>query len=156
MAQGMSGSAPTGTGAPSTFTYRQKVLFRHCDPNGIVFYPRYFEMANDAVEAWFAERLGAPFEEIHGPMALGTPTATLSAVFHAPSRHGDALDWALAPTRLGRASLDLSTKATCEGAPRMTMTSTLVMAKGDGGGATPWPDAIRARIEAEMTAEETP
>jgi 4-hydroxybenzoyl-CoA thioesterase len=22
----------------------QKVLFRHCDPAGIVFFPRYFEM----------------------------------------------------------------------------------------------------------------
>ncbi|MEL6103010.1 MAG: acyl-CoA thioesterase, partial [Pseudomonadota bacterium] len=27
-----------------SFQFLQKVLFKHCDPAGIVFYPRYFEM----------------------------------------------------------------------------------------------------------------
>ena len=35
-----------------SFTLTQKVLFKHCDPAGIVFYPRYFEMINDCVEAF--------------------------------------------------------------------------------------------------------
>lgn len=34
------------------FSYRQKVLFMHYDPAGIVFFPRYFEMMNDCVEAF--------------------------------------------------------------------------------------------------------
>ena len=44
------------------FTYKQKVLFKHCDPAGIVFYPRFFEMINDAVEALFSDVLNWPFE----------------------------------------------------------------------------------------------
>jgi 4-hydroxybenzoyl-CoA thioesterase len=42
------------------FSINQKVLFKHCDPAGIVFYPRYFEMINDCVEAFFDE-IGTPF-----------------------------------------------------------------------------------------------
>ena len=30
------------------------VRFQHCDPAGIVFYPRYFEMISQSVEEWFA------------------------------------------------------------------------------------------------------
>src|SRR5260370_493059 len=37
----------------SAFVSQVQVLFRHCDPAGIVFYPRYFEMVNDLVEEWF-------------------------------------------------------------------------------------------------------
>ena len=32
-----------------TFTTQRKVRFQHCDPAGIVFYPRYFEMINSVV-----------------------------------------------------------------------------------------------------------
>ena len=41
----------------AAFTYEEKVLFRHCDPAGIVFFPRYFEMINDCVEYFFADTL---------------------------------------------------------------------------------------------------
>ncbi|CPO21707.1 4-hydroxybenzoyl CoA thioesterase [Bordetella pertussis] len=34
------------------FVSEVEVRFRHCDPAGIVFYPRYFEMINDFVEEW--------------------------------------------------------------------------------------------------------
>ena len=34
-------------------------------PPGIVFYPRYFEMLNATVEAFFAEGLGYSFARIH-------------------------------------------------------------------------------------------
>ena len=39
---------------------RRKVLFKHCDPAGIVFHPRYFETVNDCVAAFF-DALGDPF-----------------------------------------------------------------------------------------------
>ena len=36
---------------------RERVRFGHCDPAGIVFYPRYFEMLNALVEDWISEGL---------------------------------------------------------------------------------------------------
>src|SRR4030095_9824965 len=75
----------------SEFTLQQKVRFQHCDPAGIVFYPRYFEMVTAAVEEWFGQRLGVPFATLHGPLGGAVPTASMSVGFHAPRRLGEAL-----------------------------------------------------------------
>lgn len=32
-----------------------QIEFNHCDPAGIVFYPRYFEMVNSVIENFFAD-----------------------------------------------------------------------------------------------------
>ena len=37
------------------FRQSQDITFRQCDPAGIVFYPRYFEMMNDAIERFFSD-----------------------------------------------------------------------------------------------------
>ena len=39
------------------------VRFQHCDPAGIVFYPRYLEMINQTVEEWFAA-MGRAFPDM--------------------------------------------------------------------------------------------
>ena len=124
------------------FTFRQKVLFKHCDPAGIVFYPRYFEMLNDCVEAFFDE-IGAPFEDIHRRAAL--PTARIEADFSAPSRHGDPLTFTLGLTRLGRSSAALDFAATSGGAPRLTANSVIVHTDM-GGKPQPWPEPLRRAL----------
>ncbi len=126
-----------------TFHHPQKVLFRHCDPAGIVFYPRYFEMLNDCVEAFFDEALGWSFEAMHRVGAV--PTVEISATFRAVSRHGDVLDFALDHDPPGRTSLALAFTVTCGEEQRLTARATIVNVDG-AGRPTPWPDAIRARL----------
>ena len=58
------------------FVMVQKVLFKHCDPAGIVFFPRYFEMMNDCVETFFDE-IGLPFDDMH--TWGGVPTVNVSS-----------------------------------------------------------------------------
>ena len=55
------------------YEFHQKVLFKHCDPAGIVFFPRYYEMVNDCVEAFFADVLDWPFEAMHGAGGRADP-----------------------------------------------------------------------------------
>ena len=55
--------------------------FGHCDPAGIVYYPRYFEMLNELVEDWFAQALGLPFDVLIGQRRIGMPTAQLDTRF---------------------------------------------------------------------------
>jgi 4-hydroxybenzoyl-CoA thioesterase len=112
-----------------TFKISQKVLFRHCDPAGIVFYPRYFEMLNDCVETFF-DHIGYPFETMHP--SLGVPTAEIEAAFKAPSRHGDHLEITLVVDRLGSSSLGLSFLSVCETELRFTAKSTIVYVNADG------------------------
>jgi 4-hydroxybenzoyl-CoA thioesterase len=126
------------------FDHPQKVLFRHCDPAGIVFFPRYAEMLNDTVEAFFSACVHWPFEEIHPAAAV--PTVALSFQFRAPSRHGDALVLRLAPRALGRTSLRLETAAFCGTQVRFTADQTLVCTDGTGR-PQPWPAEVRARLE---------
>ena len=127
----------------------QPVLFRHCDPAGIVFYPRYFEMLNDTMEAWFGDRLGWPWPSLHGPDGMAVPTVAVEVHFSAPSRHGDLLTFTLRVTRVGRTSVGLSIVATCGGEVRLSATQTLVCIAKETGRPVAWPEDIRERLEEE-------
>ena len=128
----------------SRYRREEKVLFRHCDPAGIVFFPRYFEMINDCVEHFFAETLGWPFEQLL--QTDGVPTATISTRFRAPSRHGDRLDLALEVTKVGRTSFCYKIEARCDDELRFEAEATIVHLDGTGRPAL-WPEAIRRKLE---------
>ena len=125
------------------FDYPQKVIFKYCDPAGIVFYPRYFEMVNDATEALFADAFGCPWEILH--RTGNVPTVDIAAQFTAPSRHGDRLVIEIEVLRLGRTSLGLSFHARAGEETRFRARSTLVHV-GKDGRPDPWPDALRAAV----------
>lgn len=123
-----------------TFSMPQKILFKHCDPAGIVFYPRYFEIINDAVEAFFDEALNLPFVEMH--KTNGVPTVQIETSFKVASRHGDVLEITIVPTRVGGASLDLHVRGVCTGQVRFLSNLTLVHVRKDMS-TERWPDNAR-------------
>ncbi len=132
------------------FSFHQKVLFKHCDPAGIVFYPRYFEMINDCVEAFFCE-IGSPFETLHKTATV--PTVEISTTFHAPSRHGDHLDIRLSTTHIGNSSSTLLVEASSQSKARFTANLTLVYVN-DQGLPQRWPDPIRNSLTLYSRSEE--
>ncbi|MFZ1468742.1 MAG: thioesterase family protein [Paracoccaceae bacterium] len=132
------------------FHHPQRIEFNHCDPAGIVFYPRYFEMTNSTVETFFREVAGHSY----AAMMLdreGVPTARIEANFHAPSRLEEVLDWQLTVTRLGGSSITFHLEAHCDGSHRLTADLTLVYVASNGR-PQPWPPAVRDRITAYMEA----
>jgi 4-hydroxybenzoyl-CoA thioesterase len=80
------------------------IRFAHCDPAGIVFYPRYFELINGVVEDWCAQGLGMSFHEMHMVQGIGLPTVRIETDFVKTSVLGDELIAELRVTKLGRAS----------------------------------------------------
>lgn len=128
------------------YRFQQKVLFKHCDPAGIVFFPRCFEMINDCMEAFFCDVLGAPFETIIPEK--GIPTAQISTRFLSPSRHGDQLVLRLAVTKVGRTSFTYAMTATCGDETRFEASGTLVFVN-EAGRPAPWPSALKNRLIAE-------
>ena len=127
------------------------VEFNHCDPAGIVFYPRYFEMTNSVVENFFREVVLHPFAAMMAA-GEGVPTARVATDFHAPSRLGDLLDWRLSVARLGRSSVGFALDAWCEETRRVSVELVLV-GVGPDGQPRPWSDPIRSRIASFMEAE---
>jgi 4-hydroxybenzoyl-CoA thioesterase len=126
------------------------VEFNHCDPAGIMFYPRYFEMVNSVVENYFREVAGHSFAAMMAA-GQGVPTARLETEFHVPTRLGEVLDWRLVVTRLGGSSAGFTVEAWCGDTHRVTARLVLVWVEA-GGRPRPWPEAIRARISAFMEA----
>ena len=132
-----------------SYRYHQKVLFKYCDPDGFVFYPRLVEMINDTVEGFFAEALDWPFEEML--KTSGVPTVRLEVDFAAPAIHGEELVIALEVARVGTSSLELRHTATCAGALRFGARQTLVhIAATPPRKSTPWPAPIRTRLQSHL------
>jgi 4-hydroxybenzoyl-CoA thioesterase len=130
------------------FQVPRLVRFRDCDPAGIVFYPRYFEMVNDVVEDWFRDALDYDFHFIHVVQKLGTPTVHLEVSFKRPSRIGETLIFSLAVADLGSSSVRVRIQAACQDEVRFVVTPTLVHTNQalTPPRALPWPDAVRARM----------
>lgn len=124
-----------------------QIEFGHCDPAGIVFYPRYFEMANSVVENFFADVLGYPFRRIHMIERSSVPTVRIEAEFRAPSRLGDVLEFTVEIVRVGHSSVQLVLSGGADGAARLQMRIVLVWVSPDGKAAA-WPAEIRQKMTA--------
>ena len=132
--------------------YRRQIRieFNHCDPAGIVFYPRYFEMTNSVSENFFREAVGYSYARMMDE-GIGVPTARVETDFLAPSRLGEELDWELVVERLGRTSVTFRQVAQCGGETRVRARLTLVWLSPDLRPA-PWPDDVKARLSAHLEA----
>jgi 4-hydroxybenzoyl-CoA thioesterase len=136
------------------YAIEQKVLFQHCDPAGIVFYPRYFEMINAVVESWFENALKVSFADLHFDRNLAIPTVNIKTEFLSPSRLGDMLDLTLEVVKIGGSSLNLKIQALCNNDVRFDADVTLVCVAKTDIKPTRWPQDIREI--AQKLLKETP
>jgi 4-hydroxybenzoyl-CoA thioesterase len=136
------------------FERRQRVRFGHCDPAGIVFYPRYFEMLNALVEDWFTEGLGIDYAQLLGPRRTGMPSVRLAADFRRISRMGDRLMQTIRIHKLGRSSLALAISFEGDDGLRVAFEQVLVCTSLDTHRATPFPDDLRAALERAVAEQD--
>ena len=134
------------------FVHYTPVRFAHVDAAGIVFYPRFFEMLNAAVEDWFAA-MGRDFRSLHLDDLIGTPTVRLEADFLAPAMLGDKLAITLTPVRVGTSSctyrygFDSGDKLCLKGE------GVLVCMDLETQRSRPWPEAIAASLRAALVSD---
>lgn len=134
------------------FSMKYQIRFTHTDPAGQVFFPRYFEMLQAAVEEWFTCALGRKYSDLVFEDRLGTPTAAIQCTFVKPSRLGDELSIAVKLEHVGNSSFRLRFLGSIDGDPRLEAVSTLVFATLVGGKPVPIPPPIKARMEAYRDA----
>lgn len=126
---------------------QELVRFGHCDPAGIVFYPRYFEMLNACVEDWFTQGLGVNYAELLGPRRVGMPTVQLNTEFKRVSRMGDVLTQTIRISRLGRTSLSLAISFAGADGERVSFEQVLVCTSLETHQPQPFPEDLRAALE---------
>lgn len=130
-----------------------RIEFNHCDPAGMVFFPRYFEMLNSQVENFFRDVLDYPFERMVLADGNGVPTVHFGIDFRHPSRLGELVRFELAVTRLGGRSVDLChTARGPDGTLRLEAVQRLVWVTPAGRSAE-WPEPLRRKLAAQL--EET-
>jgi len=130
------------------------VRFAHVDAAGIVYYPRYFELLDAAIEDWSAAVLGIDRRTLHLEQQLGLPMVRMSAAFQRPSRLGDRLTFTVEVRGLHRSSFDLQVQVRCADEVRMLADCTLALAQLEPMAAKPLPTAWRAALQAAFAINE--
>ncbi len=129
------------------FTREVAIRFEHCDPAGIVFYPRYFDMVNTLMEMWLEDGLGASIGHLINERGLIVPTVRTESQFTSPSALEDVLLITLRLGKIGNASFILNFTATCQEEVRFEITTVVVFVDKAKGKSAPIPADIRAKME---------
>lgn len=142
-------AASEARGGAKTYSKEVLVRFSDCDPAGIVFYPKYFEMFNNLIEDWCRDELHFTFNEFVVRRGWGLLTVHLEADFSAPSIFGEMLHAALTVCSLGRSSIGAEmTLVGPDGVLRVKARSVLVLTDRSAGRAIAFPAELRERLVA--------
>ena len=137
--------------ATLTNTRTVRIEWGDCDPAGIIFYPRYFEIFDASTAALFERALGiTKFEMFKTLEFSGWPLVRTQARFLKPTRFGDDVT-VESTVKFGRASFDIEHKLSLKGEVCAECSEKRVWTMRDAHGALkshPVPDAVLAKFGA--------
>jgi len=91
-----------------TNTRTIRIEWGHCDPAGIVFYPRYFEMFESCIAALFEHATGlTKYQMLKTYEFSGFPVVQARAQFLAPAKYGDDVIAETSISEFRRSSFDV-------------------------------------------------
>lgn len=93
-----------------------RIVWGDCDPAGIVYYPRYFEMFDASTTALFERALGMnKFEFLKAYDSIGYPMVDTRARFLLTTRYGDDVVIETIVSEIKRSSFDVLHRLTKDG-----------------------------------------
>ncbi len=129
------------------FTVKNTIRFNHCDPAGIVFFPRYFEMMNRALEKFFTEILGKSFQDFMNENII-TPTCHISSDFILPCRLEEKISIHLTLSKISRSTAYFNYEFEGEdGGKRLNIKQIIVMTDHQKMKSISIPEEIRKIME---------
>ena len=141
----------SGHGTALRNSRRVRIEWSYCDPAGIVFYPRYFEIFDASTAALIERALGLTmFQSLKTFDFAGYPLARTRARFIRPTRYGDDVVVDTSFT-LGRASFTIEHRLSLDGLTCVECSETRVWVVHDPDDAgryksQPIPEAVRAKF----------
>jgi len=119
-----------------------RIVWGDCDPAGIVFYPRYFEMFDTSTTALFERALGmTKFQFVKAYNSVGYPMVDTRARFLLPTRYGDDVVIETTITEIRRSSFDIRHRLMKDGELAVEGFETRVWVERDPAD----PDKIKAK-----------
>lgn len=134
------------------FEATRVLRFGDCDPAGIAYYPRYFDLLNGVVEDWWIS-MGVPWKVLFGERRIGLPTVRFEVDFRAPAFLEDELRFSLSIKRIGGKSVELDHVVQRGATTLWQCAQTLVATSLDNHRSIAWPDDLRAAL---VKFQETP
>ena len=119
--------------------------FGDCDPAGIAYYPRYFDLLNGVVEDWW-DSMGVPWKTLFLERRIGLPTVRFEVDFRAPAFLGDTLVFSLAVARIRGKTVDLNHSVRRDDAVLWRAKQILVPTSLETHKSIAWPDDLRASL----------
>lgn len=132
---------------PNSWCKEVKIRFGYCDPAGIVFTPRFFDIFNAVVEDWFGEGLGIDYHDIIRRRRMGLGYASAASTFFRPCCMGERITVHVRLAALGRSSLTLHLHAMKDGAEALRGNFTIVMTDLEQHRPVVIPEDIRRAME---------
>jgi 4-hydroxybenzoyl-CoA thioesterase len=130
------------------FSTQRLIRFSHCDPAGIVYFVHFFDMVAAAVEDWFREAVGLPFQAMHAERRVGFPIVHTQSEFFRPCHLGDILVLELCIARLGRSSIEFEVRGRVDGDEKFVARHKVAMVSLDTFKAIAIPGELRAPMAA--------
>jgi 4-hydroxybenzoyl-CoA thioesterase len=136
---------------PLTNTRRLIIEWGQCDPAGIVFNKRFFEIFDQSTWELFEAALGVkPHELARTYGIIGIPVVDVKANFSKPLKFGDKIEIASCVSEFRRSSFDVEHKIQLDGHIAVEGIETRVWAARDKAtekaGAVPVPPQVVARF----------
>lgn len=129
------------------YTQHSRIRFTHTDPAGYVFFPRFFEKFQAAVEDWFNFELGVDYAGLVLNHDLGLPTAHTECTFSKPCRLGEVLSLTLLLREIGTTSITVEFIGVVAKETRLRAKSVLVFISLKDGRPVPIPVDLRNRLK---------
>lgn len=130
-----------------------RITWGDCDPAGIVYYPRYFEMFDESTVALFERALGMTKYQSQKEFDFaGYPMVDTRAKFSIPNRYGDDVEIESTISEFRRSSFDIQHRMLKNGALSVECSETRVWVGRDPADASkikaiPIPQAVIDRFK---------
>jgi len=132
------------TAPPSEPALEVAIRRSHCDPAGIIYYPNYLDIFEDAIEEW----LGADYRALVLERGLGLAIVGVDCQFLAPVQMGDRLQLRLRLAELGAESAVLALDGEAADTMRLTARLTAACTELASQRRVRFPQELRARLGA--------
>lgn len=137
-------TAPREAPSPEAPVLDVSIHRSDCDPAGIIYYPNYLDILEDAIEEW----LGADYRTLVRERGCGLAILGADCTFRAPVRMGDRLRLSLRSVSIASDGAVLAIDGEADEVPRLEARLTAACMELTPRRRIPFPPELRARLAA--------